>query len=102
MTGLPPSPVCTNGNWTEFFDTDNADGDGDFETLRDINTQHAGRACSNPTEVDAQLVSNGKDYRSVGQVLRISPQIGLICENRQQTNQRGCLDYRVRFCCPSK
>ena len=100
--GLSPPPVCTNGEWTEFFNRDRPSGDGDYETLSDINFQFPGRACSNPTAVDAQLVPSGKDYRSAGQVVRISPQIGFICENRNQTNRRGCLNYGVRFCCPSK
>ena len=102
MIGLPPPPVCANGNWTEFFDRDNPNGDGDLESLSDINIQFPGRACSNPTAVDAQLVSSGNDYRSAGQIVQISPQIGFICENRRQANRGGCLDYRVRFCCPSK
>ena len=101
-TGLPPAPICSNGQWTEFFDTDNPDGDGDFEILPDINFQFPGRVCSNPTAVDAQLVPSGKDYRSVGQVVRISLSTGFTCLNREQPNSRACLDYRVRFCCPSK
>ena len=102
FTELPPPPVCTNGQWTEFFNRDNPIGDGDSETLSEINYQFAGRACLNPTAVDAEFLPNGKDYRSVGQVVQISPEIGFICLNRHQPHQGRCLNYRVRFCCPSK
>ena len=99
---MPPSPVCTNGQWTEFFNRDNPGGEGDSERLSEINFYLAGRACSNPTAVDVQLVSNGRDYRSVGQVVQLNPTLGFICLNREQPDGRKCLNYKVRFCCPSK
>ena len=99
-TYTPPS--CLNGRWTQFFDRDQPSGNGDYETLIDINRQYPGRACSNPTAVDARVVSNGNDYRTAGQVVRVSTSHGLTCENSRQRDRRRCLDYRVRFCCPSK
>ena len=100
--GLPPAPVCTNGRWTEFFNRDNPNRDGDFETLASIDRQFGGRSCLNPTAVDVQLVSNGRDYRSVGQVVQLNLTLGFICLNREQPEGRNCLNYKVRFCCPSK
>ena len=98
----PPTPVCRNGLWTKFFDRDNPNGNGDYETLRDINRENPGDACSNPTAVQARVKSTRRDYRTTQQVVQVNTLIGLICENRQQTNRRRCLDYEVRFCCPSK
>ena len=95
------APVCAIGQWTEFFNRDSPRGDGDSETLREINMQFPGRACSNPTAVDAQLVWNGKDYRLAGQVIHINTTLGLVCLNREQAENINCLNYRVRFCCPS-
>ena len=95
-------PACADGQWTQFFDRDQPSGNGDYETLNDINGENPGRACSNPTAVDARVVSNGNDYRTAGQVVRVNASLGLVCQNSQQSDGRQCLDYRIRFCCPSK
>ena len=101
LKDLPPPPLCVAGQWTEFFNRGYPRRNGDSETLREINTQFPGRACSNPTAVDAQLVSNGKDYRSAGQVVRINTTFGFSCLNREQSGGKNCLNYKVRFCCQS-
>ena len=95
-------PSCLNGRWTQFFDRDQPSGNGDYETLNVINRQYLGRACSNPTAVDARVVSNGSDYRTAGQVVLVSTSHGLTCEHARQRDRRRCLNYRIRFCCPSK
>ena len=101
FSGLPPLPGCSSGQWSEFFNRDNPLGNGDFETLQDINYEYPGRACSNPIAVDAREASNQRDYQTSGQVVEINPIVGFICENRQQPPGQTCLNYQVRFCCPS-
>ena len=98
----PPTPVCRNGQWTKFFDRDNPSDTGDYETLSDINKENPGDACSNPTAVQARVKSTQKDYRTTQQVVQINTSLGFVCKNRCQANQRKCLDYEVRFCCPGK
>ena len=99
MTPRPPTPpVCRNGRWTEFFDVDNPSGNADSEQLSHINRVRPNRACSNPSAIDVQLL-NGSDYRTAGQVVTVRRN-GFTCDNRRQPNNRRCLDYKVRFCCP--
>jgi|GEM_PF-2685013 len=34
-----------------------------------------------------------------GQPYTCDPKVGGVCDNRKLPGGRGCLDYRVRFCC---
>ena len=92
--------MCTDGQWTRFFDVDNPSGNADSEQLSHINRIRPGAACLNPTAVEAQLL-NGNDYRTAKQKVTVNLN-GLTCDNRLQPDGRRCLDYKVRFCCPSK
>ena len=94
------TPECS-GTWTKFFDQNNVDDTGDSETFRDLNNAFPGQICPSPSAVDAQVVETDRDYRTSGQVVQVDTSSGLLCLNEQQSNGR-CLDYRVRFCCPSK
>ena len=96
---LTPPSVCVNGIWTEFFNGDDPRGEGDLETLRELNNQFGGRVCWKPSAVDARIASNGQDYRSAGQAVQINTEVGFVCLNRNQPNRESCLDYQVRFCC---
>ena len=115
--------VCS-GTWTKYYDRDDPAnlpdtddsqsgfgvygsgtieslGGGDYENLVWLRIENSHEICVNPTAVDARVVGNHTHYSQTGQTLTINPQIGLKCENDQQANGT-CLDYEVRFCCPSK
>jgi len=80
-------------SWTEWKNRDSPSGLGDYETLADM----AG-VCATPYSIECQTVA-GVDYRQAGQKVTCSPTTGLICLNAE--NNGSCLDYRVRFLCPS-
>lgn len=91
---------CINGQWTPFYDRDNPGGSGDYETFSHLRARHSRVLCSNPIGIDAQT-TGGVNYKETGQVLQVGVTTGLVCRNNEQSNRR-CLDYRVRFCCPSE
>ncbi|ESO92026.1 hypothetical protein LOTGIDRAFT_121410, partial [Lottia gigantea] len=93
----PKEPHC-NGYWTDFFDRDNPSGSYDYEALSNIQIEYPGKVCANPIGVDARLL-NGLHYTTSGEVVTVSPSVGLICKNSDQKDKR-CEDYKVRFCCP--
>ena len=82
---------------TYFYD----DGDGEYETLLMLRHENPGEICVNPTAVDARVVGDQTHYSQTGQILTVDSKTGLECVNDRQPNGI-CLDYEVRFCCPSK
>lgn len=91
--GAPPPPPYIR--WSSWLNRDDPSGMGDWETLADFATSQVG--CTLPAYVDAQTTS-GISWKNTGQVLTVSPDIGLICRNENQSNG-ACLDYRVKFGC---
>jgi len=90
---------CLGGYWTQFFDRDNPSGNGDYEITSYLRREYPGRLCSNPIGIDARVISTDAPYYTSGQSVVISPQDGLQCINAR--NSGRCLDYKVRFCCPT-
>ena len=88
-----------DGYWTPWHDRDDWTGTGDWEDR--INYQPKGRCTHGtvpPLAIQARLVSNQLPYQAGGDTLTISPSVGLICKNVDQTDGR-CTDYEVRYCC---
>lgn len=83
--------------WSNWLDRDDPSGTGDWETRVDFSISQVG--CASPVDVQAQTTS-GVPASSTGQILSISPSVGLICNNANQSSGT-CLDYRVRFACPA-
>ena len=92
----PIPPSCSNGRWTEFFKVDNATETSDSDVYR----VYPNRACSNPSAIDVRLL-DGRDYKTAGQVLTVTLN-EFSCHNDRQWDNRRCLDYKVRYCCPRK
>jgi hypothetical protein len=88
----PPPPYI---RWSNWLDRDYPDGDGDWETLTDFVTSQVG--CTLPAYIEAQTLS-GVSWMNTGQVLTVSPDVGLICRNADQ-GSGYCLDYKVKFGC---
>ena len=98
---LPPIPlVCADDDWTAWYDVDSPTGDGDFESLSLIIEKYPEMVCDQPTHVEGRVIKQGTDARNSGQRITLNPTVGLICRNKE--NLLHCLDYEVRFCCPSK
>lgn len=95
MPGSAESPA--SGSWTGWLDRDTPSGSGDYETLADF--VKAGQACPVPVEVQCRT-RDGRDWQAADQSYTCSPEIGGVCRNSDQSGGR-CLDYEVRFRCPS-
>lgn len=98
----PQDPSCQLvGTWTEWFDTDNPSGNGDYEPLdnKDID---AG-TCDVPIAVECRLVQSKQDWTTAGQVATCDTTTGFYCTNKDNGGgwlNTVCLDYEARFLCP--
>ncbi|XP_022654007.1 hemocytin-like isoform X2 [Varroa destructor] len=97
---LPPE--MTEGCWTQWISTDNADAAGDFEKLRLLIGQ--GLVCERPTAIQCQtkeshLSPGGIDWTATGQTLTCDVNSGLSCFHTANPGD-GCFDYQVKFYCP--
>ena len=89
---------CPSGStWTSWHNRDRPSGTGDWE-VRSLYLPKGTCADKNPSAVEARLVSSKQPFYFGGNVLSISPSIGLICQNKHQSNGI-CQDYEVRYCC---
>eukprot|EP00070_Physeter_catodon_P027686 XP_028334580.1 mucin-5AC [Physeter catodon] len=97
------TPQCL---WTKWFDVDfpsPGPHGGDFETYSNI-VRRGERICHRPEYISA-LECRAENHRDVsiqtlGQVVQCSPEVGLVCRNRDQKGKfRMCLNYEVRVLC---
>ncbi|KAK6180690.1 hypothetical protein SNE40_008695 [Patella caerulea] len=97
---LDAQVTCPDGyEWTNFYDRDNPSGTGDWELLRNLRDENPNRICERPIAIDVRRRSNGRDFRTCGENVTVSPSYGFLCLNRDQDDYY-CQDYKVRFCCP--
>ncbi|XP_060756502.1 cartilage intermediate layer protein 1 isoform X2 [Neoarius graeffei] len=90
----PKSYVCC----TQWFDRDDSNGFGDYETLKELRTEYPGKICAKPLAIEVQTLS-GLSALSTGQSFQYYDTAnGFACVNRYQENKK-CLDYKVRFQC---
>lgn len=90
--GYPPPPYI---QWSSWLNRDDQLGSGDWETRADFTTLQVG--CSLPAYIEAQTTS-GVSWKYSGEKLSVSPDLGLICRNAEQSDG-WCYNYRVRFGC---
>ncbi|XP_060160350.1 mucin-5AC [Globicephala melas] len=96
-------PQCT---WTKWFDADfpsPGPHGGDFETYSNI-VRRGEKICRQPEYISALecRAENHPDVgiQTLGQVVQCSPEVGLVCRNRDQKGKfRMCLNYEVRVLC---
>ncbi|XP_035885931.1 mucin-5AC [Phyllostomus discolor] len=96
-------PRC---RWTKWFDVDYPSPGphgGDLETYSNI-VRSGEKICRRPEDV-TQLECRAENHpevsiESVGQVVRCSPDVGLVCHNRDQRGPfKMCLNYEIRVLC---
>ncbi|KAM5317249.1 mucin-5AC [Glossophaga mutica] len=96
-------PRC---RWTKWFDVDfptPGPHGGDLETYGNI-VRSGETICRRPEDI-AQLQCRAESHpevsvERVGQVVQCSPEVGLVCRNRDQRGTfRMCLNYEVRVLC---
>ncbi|KAM9839819.1 uncharacterized protein ACBR49_016810 [Aulostomus maculatus] len=85
--------------WTKWFDRDNPNRRGDFETLAFLHQEYPGKICETPLQIEVQTTS-GASVDTTGDTIDTSDTTtGFICRNSDQKPGR-CSDYKVRFQCP--
>lgn len=97
---------ANNGPFNDYIwvnmDTPTNGGTGDYETLVGLEQQYPNFYCSNPANVEAQVVDSGNIFTlyDVGDKLRtLNMRDGLVCLNSDQPNGGTCHDYRTRYFC---
>ena len=78
--------------WTDWWNTDAATGDGDWEARTSL---MMGRTCPTPIAIEAQPLDDGST-----QTTHIDIDIGFYCINEEQANNELCAEFEVRYCCP--
>jgi hypothetical protein len=86
--------------WTAWLDRDDPSGVGDFEDIADL---RGSIPCERPMAIECKAL-DGRDWTQTGEVFtppqNCTLQYGLACVNANQPDG-ACLDYKVRFACPS-
>ena len=81
--------------WTEWYNTDSPDGDGDLELVN----LSGNFGCRNPQHVQVETL-NGTPYDQTGQLVHLNTAcFGFMCLNKEQPFNHTCMDYRIRLCC---
>uniref|UniRef100_A0A7M4DV40 Cartilage intermediate layer protein n=1 Tax=Crocodylus porosus TaxID=8502 RepID=A0A7M4DV40_CROPO len=95
-------PFCylDHGEWTAWFNVDHPGGAGDYERLEAIRFYFRERVCQRPTRIEAQT-TDWVPAEQTGQVVHSSPREGFWCLNKEQPAGKACLNYAVRFLCPT-
>nr|XP_039267313.1 uncharacterized protein LOC120342514 isoform X1 [Styela clava] len=93
---------CTKGDaWTRYYNVDNQDEEGDFETLEDLRNLFPKLICDSPKAIDVRIAKGNKPHFRSKESLYISLADGFRCYNDEQKDG-VCEDYKVRFCCPKQ
>ena len=72
------------------------DATGDIEPISKV--KELSLTCRQPLRIQCQTVG-GVDYDQTGQIVTCNLWEGLTCNNMDQFDPTGCLDYRVRLGC---
>lgn len=93
--------VSTEKCTTQWFNSDDPSGMGDYELLADLLTSNPGYICPNPIGIEAQTIS-GVSASQTGNVFQVFDAThGFACVNAAQGGGQ-CADYKVRFICPEE
>ncbi|KAF7230685.1 cartilage intermediate layer protein 2-like [Nothobranchius furzeri] len=89
-------PLC----WTDWFDRDDPNGQGDYEDLKRLRKEYPGQICPKPFRIQAVTVFGNIPAEDTGHTFQAyNTEVGFICRNEDQQFGR-CMDYKVRFRCP--
>lgn len=69
---------------------------GDYETIDQVKA--AALTCRRPLRIECRTAT-GTPYSQTGQAVTCSLDRGLVCNNADQIDVHGCLDYKVRLGC---
>ncbi|XP_078095332.1 uncharacterized protein LOC144510017 isoform X4 [Mustelus asterias] len=94
--------TCPESNYdckTQWFDSDNPSGKGDYEDLVNLRKQYPDQICINPTACEVETTSGTPASNTGDNIPDCSISSGFACVNSGQ-DDRSCEDYRIRFTCP--
>ncbi|XP_022090829.1 uncharacterized protein LOC110979373 isoform X2 [Acanthaster planci] len=98
----PIPPTVPPTSWTAWYNVDNPDDGTDDETHAAVKAVHPA-VCPTPTQANCRVRFLHTDHVTAGQTLvtGCSPTGGLLCRDADQADSRRCLDYEIRFQCPT-
>uniref|UniRef100_A0A3B5B4D1 Si:dkey-205h13.2 n=1 Tax=Stegastes partitus TaxID=144197 RepID=A0A3B5B4D1_9TELE len=98
-----PSDFC-QGCRTRWFNMDSPTGQGDYETLHQLQMVYPSEVCSQPVAIEAMTVSGVPAHKTSDFTYcifcRYDATSGFACVNAEQPGGNHCQDYKVRFTCP--
>uniref|UniRef100_A0A3P8Z3U3 Mucin 5.1, oligomeric mucus/gel-forming n=1 Tax=Esox lucius TaxID=8010 RepID=A0A3P8Z3U3_ESOLU len=102
-TSTTPLTPCQPGcHWSGWIDTNYPEfgpGGGDYEILENIVKSHPS-ICSNPENIDCRAKElPGTPLNMLGQKVTCDPEVGLICNNKDQEGPAICYNYEIRVSC---
>uniref|UniRef100_A0A672GT08 VWFD domain-containing protein n=1 Tax=Salarias fasciatus TaxID=181472 RepID=A0A672GT08_SALFA len=93
---------CYKCDWSDWTNKNSPESDrnsGDIERIEDIAYPEL-KSCRQPLDIECRAK---KSLEEVGQKVTCDPKTGLICLNKDQSQDPSCLDYEIRVkCCRYK
>jgi len=89
--------------WTQWYDTDNPSGSGDYELLSSLKKSYDICGGLSVSKIECQTVG-GLDFTLTGQKVSCDKNVGFSCGNANNGGSfitAPCQDYKVRFYCGS-
>jgi len=102
LLGIGSGEETCDVYWTEWFDSDNADGCGDDETLDRLRDFYPDKVCDAIITMESRIEAAATCVTGItGDIIlkTNSRTEGLFCDNADQPLGIRCPDYSVRFLC---
>lgn len=97
-SSAPGGTSKTSAELTPYYDRDNMDGSGDYETINDL-IKEGKDVCTGKEIIGIQCqTTEGVDYSETGEIYTCNTDVGGVCINKNQPDGK-CNDYQVRFFC---
>ncbi|XP_028664108.2 uncharacterized protein si:dkey-205h13.2 [Erpetoichthys calabaricus] len=93
-----PADFCQECR-TKWFDRDDPNNKGDYETLAELHQEYPGEICSDPIGIEAVTILGIPAYQTENVFQVYDATNGFACVNAAQPN-KTCADFKVRFTCP--
>ncbi|XP_074989319.1 cartilage intermediate layer protein 1 isoform X2 [Caretta caretta] len=101
LTPFVKDNLANHGEWTTWFNVDHPGGNGDHERLDAIRFYFRDKMCERPMGIEART-TDWVPAQKTGQVVHASLQEGFWCLNKEQPAGKTCLNYAIRFLCPTE
>ncbi|KAM3618486.1 uncharacterized protein V6R79_020968 [Siganus canaliculatus] len=85
---------------TRWLNSDNSSGEGDVESILQLQKTFPGQVCKNPVSIEAKTTSGIPAEHTRDSFLSYDATFGFACINEKQRDKQ-CEDYQVILTCPS-